>query len=71
MTRIERLAGARRRIRIALMADSAFSVGDRVARLNDGAIGVVEDIGPMGGIDVRWESSGVMSVVVPAQIRRV
>jgi hypothetical protein len=37
----------------------------------DGAIGVVAEIGPMGSIDVRWDSSGVVSVVVPALIRRV
>ena len=45
-------------------------VGDRVTRLNDGASGVVEAIGTMGSIDVRWDSSGVMSVVVPAQLKR-
>ena len=50
-------------------ASSRFSVGDRVRRLNDGATGVVEDIGAMGSIDVRWDASGVMSVVVPAQIK--
>ena len=50
---------------------SSFSVGDRVTRANDGAIGVVADIGPMGGIYVRWDSSGVTSVVVPAQISRI
>ncbi len=48
---------------------SSFSVGDRVSRLNDGAVGVVVEIGPMGGVDVRWDSSGVVSVVVPAQIK--
>jgi hypothetical protein len=36
----------------------------------DGAIGVVAEIGPMGSIDVRWESSGTVSVVVPALITR-
>ena len=53
------------------MVNSVFSVGDRVARANDGAVGVVEEIGPMGGIFVRWDSSGMMSVVVPAQLSRV
>jgi hypothetical protein len=48
---------------------SRFAIGDRVRRLNDGATGVVEDIGPMGSVDVRWDTSGVMSVVVPAQIK--
>jgi hypothetical protein len=52
------------------MWTSGFAVGDRVARLNDGAVGVVEAIGPMGSIDVRWDSSGMMSVVVPAQLKR-
>jgi hypothetical protein len=51
------------------MWSSAFSVGDPVRRVNDGAIGVVAEIGPMGSIGVRWASSGVMSIVVPAQIK--
>ena len=55
---------------MSTMTNTGFSVGDRVRRLNDGASGVVERIGPMGGVDVRWDSSGVMSVVVPAQIQR-
>jgi hypothetical protein len=50
---------------------SGFAVGDRVRRLNDGAVGVVERIGTMGSIDVRWDSSGMMSVVVPTQLQRV
>ena len=37
----------------------------------DGAVGVVAQVGPMGSLDVRWESSGVVSVVVPALITRV
>jgi hypothetical protein len=49
---------------------SGFTVGDRVRRLNDGAVGVVEAIGTMGSIDVRWDSSGMMSVVVPTQLAR-
>jgi hypothetical protein len=49
---------------------NAFSVGDRVRRLNDGAVGVVEEIGAMGSMYVRWDSSGVASVVVPAQLTR-
>lgn len=53
------------------MPASVFSVGDRVARANDGAVGVVEHIGPMGGVYVRWDSSGVASVVVPAQLSRI
>jgi hypothetical protein len=53
------------------MWSSGFSLGDRVRRVNDGAVGVVAEIGPMGSIGVRWDSSGVMSVVVPAQIKPV
>lgn len=53
------------------ISPGALSVGDRVSRANDGAIGVIEHIGPMGGCYVRWQSSGVMSVVVPAQLSRV
>ena len=53
------------------MSNSSFSVGDRVARLNDGAIGVVSEIGPMGSILVRWDASGVVSVVVPAQLKSI
>lgn len=52
------------------MWNSGFSVGERVTRVNDGAVGVVAEIGPMGSINVRWDSSGVVSVVVPAQIKR-
>ena len=51
------------------MWNSGFSVGDRVRRLNDGAVGVVAEIGMMGSLRVRWESSGVISVVVPAQLK--
>ena len=36
----------------------------------DGATGVVEVVGPMGSLDVRWDSSGVMSVVVPSLLTR-
>lgn len=53
------------------MSTAVLSVGDRVSRANDGAIGVIEHIGPMGGCYVRWESSGVMSIVVPAQLSRI
>jgi hypothetical protein len=53
------------------MWKSGFSVGDRVRRLNDGAVGVVEAIGPMGSIDVRWDSSNTMSVVVPTQLKHI
>jgi hypothetical protein len=53
------------------MWKSGFSVGDRVRRLNDGATGVVERIGTMGSCDVRWDSSGTMSVVVPTQLQRI
>jgi hypothetical protein len=53
------------------MANSSFSVGERVARLNDGATGVVSEIGMMGGLLVRWDASGVVSVVVPAQLHRI
>ena len=38
-------------------------------RVADGARGVVEAIGPMGSIDVRWEN-GAMSVVVPNLLAR-
>lgn len=36
----------------------------------DGATGVVEVVGPMGSVDVRWDSSGVMSVVVAGLLTR-
>ena len=51
------------------MQNAGYSLGDRVRRLNDGAVGVVAEIGPMGGISVRWDASGVLSLVVPAQIQ--
>ena len=51
---------------VASMA--SFSPGDRVIRINDGAVGVVESVGPMGGLNVRWET-GTMSVVVPSMLR--
>ncbi len=47
---------------------SSFSVGDRVTRVNDGAVGVVESVGPMGTLSVRW-NNGTMSVVVPSMIQ--
>ena len=56
---------------ITVMWNSGFSVGDRVRRVMDGAIGVVAEIGPMGSIDVRWDSNGTVSVVVPTLLRRV
>jgi hypothetical protein len=59
------------RIRLPVMLATGFCIGDRVTRLNDGAVGVVAEIGPMGSLSVRWDSSGVLSVVVPAQIRAI
>ncbi len=57
------------RTTLPVMWSSTFSLGDRVSRLNDGATGVVAEIGSMGSIGVRWDSSGVVSVVVPVQIK--
>ena len=37
----------------------------------DGATGVVEVVGPMGSLDVRWDSSGMMSVVRPNLLARI
>ena len=35
----------------------------------DGATGVVEAVGPMGSVDVRWDN-GTMSVVRPTLLER-
>lgn len=48
---------------------SSFSVGQRVMRVNDGAIGVVTLIGPGGDVGVRWEPSGVVQMVVPGLLK--
>ena len=50
------------------MWSSDLSVGDRVRRVDDGAVGVVAEVGAMGSVGVRWDVSGVLSVVVPAQL---
>jgi hypothetical protein len=52
----------------AMSTISNFSVGDRVTRIDDGAVGVIESIGPMGACSVRW-NNGTMSVVVPHMLR--
>jgi hypothetical protein len=36
----------------------------------DGAVGVVEQVGPMGSVDVRWVN-GTMSVVRPTLLKRI
>ena len=50
------------------MADSGFSVGDRVQRVNDGTVGVITAIGPTD-VSVRWEPSGVIQMVMPTLLR--
>ena len=60
-----------RQVTISGMPSSRFSVGDRVTRVMDGATGVVEVVGPMGSLDVRWDSSGMMSVVRPTLLARI
>lgn len=57
------------RIRIAVMSNSSFSVGDRVTRVNDGIVGVVVSVAPAGDVAVRWERSGVIQSVVPLLLR--
>ncbi len=52
----------------AMSTISSYSVGDRVTRVDDNAVGVVEAVGPMGTLSVRW-TSGTMSVVVPSMVR--
>lgn len=52
------------------MSSAGFTVGDRVTRINDGAVGVVATIGPGGDVGVRWDSSGVIQMVVPALLMR-
>lgn len=51
------------------MSNSVFSVGDRVTRVNDGAVGVVAMIGPGGDVGVRLEASGVVQMVVPTLLK--
>jgi len=53
------------------MSNSGFAVGDRVARVDDGIVGVVATLSVGGGLGVRWEPSGVIQMVVPVMIRKV
>lgn len=57
-------------VTIAVMSESGFSVGDRVTRAMDGAVGVVATTGPGTSIGVRWDSSGVIQMVVPTQLKK-
>ncbi|MDQ6776374.1 MAG: hypothetical protein M3071_09195 [Actinomycetota bacterium] len=51
------------------MANSGFSVGDRVTRVNDGTVGVVVKVGPGTDVGVRWEPSGVIQSIVPLLLK--
>ena len=55
-------------ITLAAMSNMAFSVGDKVTRVNDGKIGVVTAVGPTD-VSVRWEPSGVVQMVMPTMLR--
>ncbi len=57
--------------RMSIMSNSGFMVGDRVVRLDDGTVGVVEASGSGGSIDVRWDPSGVIQAVVPGLLKKV
>ncbi|MFP5362310.1 MAG: hypothetical protein ACLGI5_06240 [Thermoleophilia bacterium] len=52
------------------MPTSVFSPGERVVRINDGAAGIVETAGPGASIGVRWDSSGVIQMVMPSLLKR-
>jgi hypothetical protein len=52
------------------MSNMAFSVGDKVTRVNDGTSGVVTAVGPTD-VSVRWEPSGVVQMVMPTMLRPV
>ena len=52
------------------MSNSEFSVGERVTRVNDGAVGIVAALRPGGDVAVRWEPSGVIQIVVPTLLKR-
>ena len=48
-----------------------LAVGDRITRWSDGAPGVVQDFGREGNVWVRWEQSGLTTVVKRNQVERV
>jgi len=56
-------------VRIAVMSNSGFSVGDRVTRVDDGAVGVIVTIAPGDDVGVRWEPSGVIQSIVPLLLK--
>ena len=49
---------------------SPLAIGDRVTRWSDGAPGVVTGLGLRGSIWVRWNSSGLTTVVSGNQVER-
>lgn len=55
---------------IPAMWNSGYSVGDRVVRVTDGYTGVIDQVGAMGSLYVKWDNGGVVSVVVPSQLKR-
>lgn len=50
------------------MANSGYSVGDRVIRVTDGTVGTVASVGPTD-VGVRWEPSGVIQMVMPSLLK--
>jgi len=46
-----------------------YSIGQRVIRFSDKFTGVVTELGPKGNLYVRWDNSGVVTVMVPLDIR--
>ncbi len=45
-----------------------WSVGQRVKRLNDGAPGVVSELGSRGNICVVWDASGIETLINALQV---
>lgn len=45
-----------------------WAVGQRVRRLNDGAPGVITELGPRGNVWVQWEDSGLQTVINALQV---
>jgi|GEM_PF-4917328 len=48
---------------------SSYSIGQRVIRYSDKFTGVVTQLGPKGNVWVRWDNSGLQTVMVPLDIR--
>jgi YD repeat-containing protein len=47
-----------------------LSIGERIKRFSDGAPGVITELAPSGNVWVRWDQSGLTTVINAQQVER-